>query len=86
MSPEELLEQGEQRMSDQKKEHRLPNGLIQGSPEDRATWWTCTVCQFTGPYVGTTADGKKACLGVICGGVKPNDACTFSNKLKENNA
>lgn len=67
------------------EEHRLPNGLIQGSPEDRATWWTCAECGFRGPFVGTTAAGMKACLG-SCGGVKPNDACTFSNKPKENNA
>lgn len=69
----------------QQEGRRLPNGFIQGSPEDRATWWTCAECGFRGPYVGTTAAGMKACLG-SCGGVKPNDACTFSNKPKENNA
>lgn len=62
--------------------HRLPNGLIQGSPEDRATWWTCTWCDFTGPFVGTTPEGKKACLA-SCGGVTPNPACTFDSKPQE---
>lgn len=57
-------------------EHVLPNGLVQGSPEDKSTWWTCASCDFTGPYVGETENGKRACLG-SCGGVKRNPACTF---------
>lgn len=57
-------------------QHVLPNGLIQGSAEDRATWWRCERCGFHGPYVGTAPDGTKACLG-SCGGKEPNPACTF---------
>lgn len=53
----------------------LPNGLVQGSPEDRALWRICTRCNFHGPLVGAAADGAHACLG-SCGGVTPNpDTC-----------
>ncbi len=55
----------------------LPNGLVQGGAEDRATWWTCTMCGFHGPLVGSTPGGVKACMGAICGGEIPNPGCTF---------
>jgi hypothetical protein len=55
--------------------HRLSNGNFQGSPEDRATWWTCGACGFHGPFVGKTEQGEKRCLG-SCGGVTPNPDCT----------
>lgn len=57
----------------------LPSGVVQGSSEDRATWWQCGACGFTGPYVGETVTGDRACLG-SCGGVNPNPACTFQPK------
>jgi hypothetical protein len=51
---------------------RLDNGFLQGSAEDRATWWTCEGCGFHGPFVGTRAvDGQKRCLG-SCGGTTRN--------------
>lgn len=39
---------------------KMPDGreVEQGGPEDRATWWTCTQCNFTGPHVGTDPEGK----------------------------
>lgn len=58
------------------KPHVLPNGFIQGSPEDRATWWTCSACSFKGPYVGSRPDGTHGCLG-SCGGTEPNPSCTW---------
>lgn len=57
-------------------ENILPNGRVQGGPEDRAHWWTCSVCHFTGPLVGLCEDGKtRACLA-SCGGVDPNPETT----------
>lgn len=52
----------------------LPDGtpVEQGSPEDRATWWSCETCGFHGPHVGSNAEGKKACMGIFCNGVTPN--------------
>jgi hypothetical protein len=48
-------------------EHKLqmPDGriVVQGGPEDRAAWWTCAYCEFTGPHVGMGADGKRGCQG-----------------------
>lgn len=46
----------------------MPDGTAveQGGPEDRATWWTCKVCGFTGPHVGAHADGRKVCRGISC--------------------
>lgn len=57
----------------------LPNGFVQGGPEDQATWWTCEHCKFCGPFVGTDDKGHHACLSA-CGGVKPNPNCTFLEK------
>lgn len=53
---------------------RMSDGteVEQGGPEDRATWWTCTRCFFTGPHVGTDEHGQRACMGVICRGVALN--------------
>ena len=53
----------------------LPDGtpVLQGSHEDRATWWTCSQCGFTGPHVGTNArTGAKRCLGIFCDGDTEN--------------
>lgn len=52
----------------------LPDGreVEQGSADDRATWWRCYYCDFVGPHVGTRDDGRRACLGIICGGTVPN--------------
>jgi hypothetical protein len=61
------------------EDHRLPNGLIQGSPEDRATWWWCDRCGHHGPCVGTDATGRRLCMG-SCGGKTPNPACTFAKQ------
>lgn len=45
----------------------------QGGPEDRATWWKCGQCQFTGPNVGSGSQkGTHRCMGVLCGGVEEN--------------
>ena len=55
----------------------MPDGteVEQGGPEDRATWWTCSQCGFTGPHVGFTMDRAgfflKRCLG-SCGGENLN--------------
>ena len=51
----------------------LPDGTAceQGSAEDRATWWTCSVCSFTGPHVGSNEKGGHACMG-SCGGTEKN--------------
>ena len=39
-------------------------------------WWTCCECGFTGPFVGETEDGRHACMGIICNGIKLNpDTC-----------
>jgi hypothetical protein len=45
--------------------------IVQGSKEDRATWWQCGKCWRHGPFVGMGADGKR-CMGSRCGGVKEN--------------
>lgn len=57
----------------------------QGSPEDRATWWTCKRCEFTGPNVGADTDGKRACLG-SCGGVVPNETVPRAPSYWKNKA
>lgn len=44
----------------------------QGSPEDKATWWRCAQCGFTGPAVGSNLDGEPRCMGIMCNGVTPN--------------
>lgn len=50
----------------------LHNGRVQGSPEDRAHWQTCSRCHHHGPLVGRMADGVTwACMG-SCGGVTVN--------------
>lgn len=48
----------------------MPDGIKveQGGPEDKATWWTCTACEFTGPNVGSNEAGEHVCMGIICGG------------------
>jgi hypothetical protein len=48
----------------------MPDGRMvpQNGPEDRATWWTCTQCGFTGPAVGSNPEGEHRCMGIICGG------------------
>lgn len=47
----------------------------QGSPEDKATWWTCSYCNFTGPHVGSIEPSgrTKRCMA-SCGGkhLNPN--------------
>jgi hypothetical protein len=58
--------------------HVLPNGFVQGGQEDRATWWTCSRCHFTGPLVGTREDGAHGCMG-SCGGITPNPSCTWKS-------
>ena len=52
----------------------LPDGtpVEQGSPEDKATWWTCSHCGFTGPHVGEDKNGEKRCMGSCGVDVKPN--------------
>ena len=52
---------------------KMPDGreVEQGSPEDRATWWSCSRCGFHGPNVGTRADGTKGCMA-SCGGETQN--------------
>lgn len=61
----------------------LRNGRVQGSEEDRATWWTCSrqLCAHTGPFVGKDKDGNPACIG-SCGGVEHNPrACCCKDCL-----
>ncbi len=55
---------------------RLPDGrmVAQGGPEDRATWWTCQQCHFTGPAVGSNERGEHVCMGILCGGKTMNPA------------
>jgi hypothetical protein len=42
----------------------------QGSAEDRATWWTCSLCHYTGPFVMSTSIGDRRCFP--CGGETDN--------------
>jgi hypothetical protein len=55
---------------------RMPDGRMvrQGGPEDRATWWTCQQCHFTGPAVGSNERGEHVCMGILCGGKTMNPA------------
>ncbi len=71
-----MVMKAESKPMSEQKPFILPNGLVQGSDEDRATWWECAYCGFHGPYVGETATGSRACLG-SCGGIKRNPACTW---------
>lgn len=54
---------------------KMPDGreVEAGGPEDMATWWTCSRCAWTGPFVGTDSEGEKRCMG-SCGGktLNPN--------------
>lgn len=63
----------------------MPDGKLvpQNGPEDRATWWTCTQCGFTGPAVGTNPEGVRRCMGIICGGVKLNPTSPKSPGWRE---
>src|SRR5271154_4118094 len=53
---------------------KMPDGreVEQSGPEDRATWWTCKSCGFTGPAVGSDPNGEHRCMGIICGGRNMN--------------
>lgn len=51
---------------------KLSNGFEQGSPEDKATWWTCGHCSHRGPFVGSDPSGARRCVGSCGVDVRPN--------------